>query len=79
MKKNEDDPVKALQEAIDIAGSQNKLGALIGKTQGHITVWLKRNKKAPAEMVLLIEKETGVSRHRLRPDVFGEKDDRATA
>jgi DNA-binding transcriptional regulator YdaS (Cro superfamily) len=30
--------------------------------------------QVPAERVLLVERVTGVSRHRLRPDVFGDSD-----
>lgn len=42
---------------------------MIGKKQGHIAQWLKRGRCAP-ESVLDIEEATGVSRHRLRADVF---------
>lgn len=60
---------KALKEAIKAAGSQTKLAAAIGKTQGHVSNWLRRN-YVPPEMVLPIEGATGISRHDLRPDLY---------
>jgi DNA-binding transcriptional regulator YdaS (Cro superfamily) len=48
-----------------------KLAKLIKKTPGHITVWVNRDKRAPADMAIPIEEVTGVSRHLLRPDIFG--------
>jgi len=39
--------------------------------QGHIWMWLNRNKKLPPEFVLTVEAATGVSRYALRPDIFG--------
>ena len=75
------DPVSlvALEEAIAAAGGQTALGRAIGKTQGHVSKWVLRKRCAP-ECVLAIEAATGVSRHRLRADVFGaepEPGDRA--
>lgn len=60
---------QALESAIDKAGGQTKLANAIGKTQGHVSNWLRRE-YIPAEMVLPIEAATGVSRHELRPDLY---------
>lgn len=61
-------------EAIEKAGGQTELAKKLGVKQGHINMWAYRNKKAPPpEYVLQIEEITGVSRHDLRPDVFGDK------
>lgn len=61
-------------EAIEIAGGQSELARKLGIKQGHINMWVHRNKKAPPpEYVLQIEEITGISRHELRPDVFGDK------
>lgn len=60
-----------LRKAIQVAGSQTELAKRIGKKQAHVWNWLHRDKKVPAESVLAIERETGVSRHDLRPDIFG--------
>lgn len=59
----------ALTQAIEIAGGQSALARAIGKSQGHISVWLRR-RYIPAEIVLPIERATGVSRHLLRPDIY---------
>lgn len=58
----------ALQEAIDAAGSQTALAALIGEEvkTGHIFYWLKRG-FVPERHCPVIEKSTGVSRKRLCP------------
>lgn len=60
----------AIHQAIRAAGSQAKLAAIVGKKQGHVSRWLSR-RRIPAQLVLPIEAATGVSRHELRPDVFG--------
>lgn len=60
----------ALKEACAKAGSEAKLAELVGKTRSHVSKW-KERRKLPAEFVIQIEAATGVSRHRLRPDVFG--------
>lgn len=62
----------ALKQAVDKAGSTYKLGEIVGKGQSTVSAWLKRGAAAP-ESVLFIEKATGISRHDLRPDVFGPR------
>lgn len=65
------DTLRALEEAIAACdGNQSELARRIDKTQGHISIWLRRGRCA-ADSVLAIERETKVSRHRLRPDIFG--------
>lgn len=61
----------ALEKAVAKAGGQSALAAAIGKTQGHISQWLRR-KHIPAESVIAIERATGVSRRLLRPDLYGD-------
>lgn len=63
----------ALERAIQSVGSQAELARRIGKTQAHIWNWLNRDKQVPAEAVIPIESATEgkVSRHDLRPDIFG--------
>jgi DNA-binding transcriptional regulator YdaS (Cro superfamily) len=65
----------ALEKAIKTAGSQVELARRISKPdrpirQQHVWNWLRRDKKVPPEVVLDIERETGVSRHDLRPDIY---------
>lgn len=47
----------------------------VGVDKSQVTRWAQ--KKVPAERVLDIERITGISRHDLRPDVFGAKPEAA--
>ncbi|WP_105215802.1 transcriptional regulator [Pseudoalteromonas sp. T1lg22] len=62
--------LEALRKAIQVSGGQAPLAEKLGKKQAHISVWLNRDKKVPADMVLKIELATGVPRHELRPDIY---------
>lgn len=62
---------EALERACRAAGGQKRLADRIGTTQGQVWYWLFRSKRGvPAEFVLPIERETGVSRSELRPDLW---------
>ena len=62
---------EALKRACDIAGGQKPLADRIGTTQQQVWYWLTRSRRGvKAEFVLPIERETGVSRHELRPDLY---------
>ena len=50
------------------AGTKARLAKLVGVSPQAITKWLKSG--VPAERVLAVERETGVSRHVLRPDIY---------
>lgn len=70
----------ALEQAIGKAGGQKPLAEKIGTTQSQVWYWLMRSKKGvQAEYVLSIERETGVSRHDLRPDLYPRELGRAGA
>lgn len=68
--------MKALAQAVEIAGGQAELARRItGKRkppikQAHVWNWLHRDKKVPPDVVLDIERETGVSRHDLSPTIY---------
>lgn len=65
---------EALKRACEVAGGQKPLADLIGTTQSQVWYWLTRSKRGvPAEFVLPIERETGVSRSELRPDLWPEE------
>jgi len=65
-----ENPIEALREAIEHAGSQAALAAEIGLKQQHIWNWLNRpGSVIPAEYCPAIERATGVLCERLRPDV----------
>jgi DNA-binding transcriptional regulator YdaS (Cro superfamily) len=68
--------MNALQRAADIVGGQTALASAIGPPikQGHVWYWLnQRRGKVPAEHCAAIEQATDgkVTRHDLRPDIFG--------
>jgi DNA-binding transcriptional regulator YdaS (Cro superfamily) len=60
-----------LDRAIEIVGSATALSHGVGVTKQAITQWRRRG--VPPGKVLAVERLTGgkVSRHDLRPDVFG--------
>jgi DNA-binding transcriptional regulator YdaS (Cro superfamily) len=67
---------QALRAACATAGGQKSLAARIGTTQSMVWYWLARAKRGvPGEFVLAIEAATGISRHRLRPDIFPRETD----
>jgi len=55
-----------------------KLALALGVRYQSIQDWLASN-KIPAERVLSIERETGISRHVLRPDIYPEEQDHRAA
>lgn len=68
-------------KAVKIAGSQQKLADALGCSQQHISYLLNDAQEITAEFALRMEKATGgkVSRHELRPDIFGAAKQRASA
>jgi DNA-binding transcriptional regulator YdaS (Cro superfamily) len=60
----------ALADAVKAAGSQSAFGRLIGRRQSTVRDWLVAGKELPAEYVLRVEAELGMSRHVLRPDIY---------
>lgn len=64
--------LKALEKAIELAGSQAELARRLGKKQAHIWNWLHRDKRVPADMAISIEHAVGgqVTRQALRPDLY---------
>ena len=42
----------------------------LGVSQAAVWKWVKRGKQLPAEHVLTVELQTGISRHDLRPDLY---------
>lgn len=65
-------PQAALREAVKRIGSQSATGRLLKVSQAAVWEWLRKDKVLPAEHVLTVEAETGISRHDLRPDVYPE-------
>jgi DNA-binding transcriptional regulator YdaS (Cro superfamily) len=63
-------PNQPLRAAIEKLGSQAALAELVGVRQPAVSKWLAKGAPLPAEFVLRVEAETGISRHELRPDVY---------
>lgn len=68
----------ALLEAIEVAGGQSELARKLTEIsskpvkQQQVWNWLHREKKTPAKQSVAIERITGITKERLRPDVFQE-------
>ncbi|MGO2335946.1 transcriptional regulator [Providencia sp.] len=68
--------VVGLQTAITAAGGQTQLAKRISELlnkpvkQQQIWNWLNRNKRIPADKVLVVEQASGISRSKLRPDLY---------
>jgi len=62
--------MKALDRAVEKAGSQLRLASILGIKPPSVTGWYDRG-RVPAERCIAIESATGVTRYELRPDVFG--------
>lgn len=58
-----------LKLAIEAAGTGDKLAAALEITPQAISQW----DKIPLNRVFEVERITGIPRHELRPDYFGEK------
>lgn len=65
-------PQQAFSDALHRAGSQAALASIVGKRQPAISKRLNGSCRAEPDEVLAIERKLGVSRHLLRPDIFGE-------
>jgi DNA-binding transcriptional regulator YdaS (Cro superfamily) len=78
-KELEQQAYEGLLKAIDLAGGQSALAAICGGRvrQGHISNWLKRNKKRylPCEYVLkVVEALDGqITPQELRPDIYTQR------
>lgn len=57
--------------AIDKVGSQSALAKAVGVQPALVWQWVSGRRPVAAHHCLAIERKTGVSRHELRPDVFG--------
>lgn len=60
----------ALQEAVKVAAGQSNLARMIEASQAAVWKMLHKARRASAQYVIQIERHTGVSRHRLRPDLY---------
>jgi len=59
--------VAALADAVTAVGGAAEMARILDITSQAVSSW----QRCPATRVLALEKISGVSRHELRPDVFG--------
>lgn len=57
-------------KVIEALGGTVEAARALGLTPNVVWNWRKRQ-SIPAERVLQVEQVTGISRHELRPDIFG--------
>lgn len=63
-------PMNAIERAVEQAGGQVSLAKVISVTPQAVNQWVTKG-LVPAARCLAVETATGISRHDLRPDVFG--------
>ena len=65
----------SVERAISEMGGPTKAATTLGISNPSVVLnWIARG-QVPAHRVLDVEKASGISRHALRPDVFGEMPD----
>jgi len=65
--------MSAITSAIDrYEKPQAAVARHLGVTPQAVHQWIKGTRPVPPRLALQIESDTGVSRHELRPDVFGD-------
>ena len=62
-----------VRDLVHKEGSQAAFGRRIGAPPALVWQWLAGRRPVSPKFARLIEQEYGVSRHELRPDVFGPK------
>lgn len=73
-------PMTAITDAIEkTEGGQAALARAIGVSPQAVSQWVTKRRPVPPRLAIAIEAATGVSRHDLRPDVFGPAPDQAEA
>lgn len=65
----------ALLEAVMAAGGQARLARAVGVSVQAVHQWLSKG-RVPVERASKVSEVTGVSKHRLRQDIFGPELDR---
>ena len=60
-------PEDARHKAVELAGGPHALGRALGISGQAVSQW----QRVPVERCLAVEALTGISRHSLRPDIYG--------
>jgi len=61
------------EKAIDLLGGPARAAEALQVSAATIGMW-KLRKRVPADKVLAVEAATSISRHELRPDIFGQSE-----
>lgn len=69
------DKGEALKKAIEAVGTGNALARRLGISPQALSQW----DEVPPLRVLQVERETGVPRHELRPDIYPSEPERAAS
>lgn len=69
----------AFEEAVRVVESQAEMAKIVGKTQSAVSKRLASRKGVWGKDVFKVEAATGVSRHRLRPDLYPDESGAGTA
>ncbi|QPB72675.1 helix-turn-helix domain-containing protein [Xylella fastidiosa] len=62
---------KPIARAVEVLGSQKALADLLGIHPALVSQWVTSRRRVAPRYVLTIESATSISRHDLRPDIFG--------
>lgn len=66
------DASSPVEKAIAILGGPTKAATALGISNPSVVLNWRTRGQVPADKVLAVEDLTGISRHELRPDIFGE-------
>jgi DNA-binding transcriptional regulator YdaS (Cro superfamily) len=77
-----DQSKSVFSQAVQLVGGQTEMARLLGVRQGQVWAWINRNRGPfPAERCADVERATGgsVTKHDLRPDIFGPSPEKRAA
>lgn len=63
-----------VERVIEVLGGPSKAAEVLGLSGPSVVSNWRARGKVPPERVLEVERVTGISRHELRPDVFGPRE-----
>lgn len=61
-----------VEQVIEVLGGASKVAAALKLKSASVVLNWRARGQVPAERVLEVEKLSGISRHELRPDIFGK-------
>jgi DNA-binding transcriptional regulator YdaS (Cro superfamily) len=73
------DEKNIVDEVIETLEGPTKTAAALGISNPSVVMNWRARKQIPADKVLAVEAASGISRHRLRPDIFGPASGEAAA